>query len=74
MLKVLIIVGLFFMAIYYVLVLPFRPRTNLNNQQSQKKRAPNSNVDIDYVPEDEKHMKKKGHDIGGDYVDYEEVK
>ena len=62
------------MAIYYVLILPFRPRTNLNDQREQKKRAPNSNVDIDYVPEDEKRSGKKGHDIGGDYVDYEEVK
>jgi hypothetical protein len=37
---------------------------------SYKRPAPDSNVNIDYIPED----KSKSEFKGGDYVDYEEVK
>jgi hypothetical protein len=37
---------------------------------SHKRAAPNSNVNIDYIPED----KSKAEFKGGDYVDYEEVR
>lgn len=48
--------------------------TGNNKQQTQRRprRAPNSDLNIEYVPGEEKN-KKKGYG-GGDYVDYEEVK
>jgi hypothetical protein len=45
---------------------------NYTQQTKQRRRAPNSDLNIDYVPEEEK-KRKKGYK-GGDYVDYEEVK
>ena len=72
MLKFLFIVFLFFMAIYYIFILPFKPKSNIEDRKTQRKRAGNSNVNIDYVPEDKKQgMTDKFK--GGDYVDYEEV-
>lgn len=47
--------------------------TGNNRQSTQQRRAPNSNVNIDYVPDDKQKKTKKGFG-GGDYVDYEEVK
>jgi len=37
----------------------------------QQKKAPNSNLNIDYIPEEKKERKDFR---GGDYVEYEEVK
>ena len=73
MIKFLLIVFFFVLGIYYVLILPFKPRTNLNRNKSSRKRAPDSNLDIDYVPDDKKTGNKKGFS-DGDYIDYEEVK
>jgi len=47
--------------------------TRNGKQQNRKRKAPNSDLNIDYVPEDPKNKNKKGFS-GGDYVDYEEVK
>ena len=46
---------------------------NFNTGQTQRRRAPNSDLNIDYVPEDKEKKNKKGYG-GGEYVDYEEVK
>ena len=73
MLKFLFIIFLFVMAIYYVFILPFKPRNDIEDKSSQRKRARNSNVDIDYVPEDKKQNKTDNFE-GGEYIDYEEVK
>jgi len=73
MLKFLFIIFLFVMAIYYVFILPFKPRNDIEDKRSQRKRARNSNVDIDYVPEDKKQNKTDNFE-GGEYIDYEEVK
>ena len=62
-----------FLAIYYVFILPFKPRNDIEDKRSQRKRARNSNLDIDYVPKDKK-QNKSGNFKGGDYIDYEEVK
>lgn len=72
MLKFLLIVFLFFLGIYYIFILPFKPKSNLEDRKNQRKRAGNTNVDIDYMPEDKKRgMTDKFK--GGDYIDYEEV-
>ena len=73
MIKFLAIVFFFFLGIYYILILPFKSKSNLNQNKSSKKRAPDSNVDIDYVPDDNKTGSRKGFN-DGDYIDYEEVK
>jgi hypothetical protein len=73
MLKFLIFVLLFFAIIYYVLILPFRPRQQVRNNPNEGKKRRVGNVNIDHVPDDEKHA-KSGHAKGGDYIDYEEVK
>lgn len=64
---------MFIMAIYYVFILPFRPRNDIEDKRSQRKRARNSNVDIDYVPDDKKQSQTDKFK-GGEYIDYEEVK
>jgi hypothetical protein len=51
-----------------------QPRSFTSASQSQtqyKRKAPDSNVNIDYVPGDNG---SKGQYKGGEYVDYEEVK
>jgi hypothetical protein len=73
MLKFLILLFLFFAVIYYVLILPFKPRHQVRNEQYDRKKKRVGNVNIDYVPEDEKNQ-KSGKAKGGDYIDYEEVK
>jgi hypothetical protein len=72
MLKFLLIVFIFFLAIYYILILPFRPRNDLENKKPNRKRAKDSNVNIDYMPEDKKQSRSEKFK-GGDYIDYEEV-
>jgi hypothetical protein len=72
MLKFLIFLFLFFAIIYYVLILPFRPRQQVRHDQNEAKKKKVGNVNIDYMP-DEKNS-KSGHIKGGDYIDYEEVK
>jgi hypothetical protein len=62
-----------FLAIYYVFILPFKPKNDIEDKRSQRKRAKNSNLDIDYIPEDKK-QNNSGNFKGGDYIDYEEVK
>ena len=42
-------------------------------QPQARKKAPNSNLNIDYSPKDGNDPKAKDYK-GGDYVDYEEVK
>lgn len=44
-----------------------------NNRETSNMRPPNSNVDIDYVPQNGKKTKEKEFK-GGEYVDFEEVK
>jgi len=73
MLKFLLLLFLFFAVIYYVLILPFKPRHQVRDESSQRKRAKGGNVNIDYVPGDKKKT-KSGNFKGGDYIDYEEVK
>lgn len=46
---------------------------NSRQQSQQRRRAPNSDLNIDYVPGDKDKKNKKGYG-GGEYVDYEEVK
>jgi hypothetical protein len=72
MLKFLFIVFLFFMAIYYIFILPFRPKNDLEDKRPNRKRARDSNVDIDYIPEDKKQGKSDKFK-GGEYIDYEEI-
>ncbi|MEQ9438318.1 MAG: DUF4834 family protein [Cyclobacteriaceae bacterium] len=55
----------------------FGPEHRRQQQQQRKYRQPqNGNVNIDYIPEDEK--KKQRHPTedfkGGEYVDYEDLK
>lgn len=77
MLRFLFIVFLFFVIIYYVLILPFnrmhQQKNNLHNNRQDRKKARNSNLDIDYIPENKNHASTQNYK-GGDYVDYEEVK
>jgi len=72
MLKFLFIVFLFFLGIYYIFILPFKPRNDIEDKRSQRKRAKGSNVDIDYDPKDKKQARTDKFK-GGDYIDYEEV-
>lgn len=54
-----------------------RPRQNGHGPQSRRYKQPNDgNVNIEYIPEDEKKHHGKGprNFKGGEYVDYEEVK
>lgn len=73
MLKFLILLFLFFAVIYYVLILPFRTRQQVRNNQDEAKKRRVGNVNIDHMPDEDKHA-KSGHVKGGDYIDYEEVK
>jgi len=73
MLKFLFIIFLFVLAIYYVFILPFKPRNDIEDKRNQRKRAKDSNLDIDYIPKDKKQNKTDNFK-GGDYIDYEEVK
>ena len=43
-----------------------------NQQQHRQQRPSNGNVNVDYVPKDDK--KSKENFKGGEYVDFEEVK
>ncbi|MEQ8924864.1 MAG: DUF4834 family protein [Fulvivirga sp.] len=43
-----------------------------NQQQNSSQRPKNSNVNVDYIPKDQKP--KKENFKGGEYVDFEEVK
>ena len=43
-----------------------------NQQQQRQQRPSNGNVNVDYVPKDDK--KSKENFKGGEYVDFEEVK
>ncbi len=72
MLKFLIFLFLFFAVIYYVLIVPFRPRQQMRHNQDESKKKKVGNVNIDYVPDEDNS--KSGHIKGGDYIDYEEVK
>ncbi len=54
------------------LILPFRPRQQVRHDQNEAKKKKVGNVNIDYVPGDNKNA-KSGHIKGGDYIDYEEV-
>ncbi len=47
-------------------------RNGTANGQPDKRRAPNSNLNIEYIPDDKNKDKKDFR--GGEYVDYEEVK
>ena len=60
------------MAIYYIFILPFRPKNDLEDKRPNRKRARDSNVDIDYIPEDKKQGKSDKFK-GGEYIDYEEI-
>lgn len=73
MLKFLFIIFLFLLGIYYLFILPFKPRNDIEDKRTNRKKAKGSNLDIDYVPENEKKT-KTGKFKGGDYIDYEEVK
>ncbi len=50
----------------------FQNRENINRNESRSERkAPDSNLNIDYVPKEERQ--KNGKANGGDYIDYEEL-
>ena len=52
----------------------FGPESRRQQQRSRYQR-PKGDVNIDYVPEDQKKKGRSSQDFkGGDYVDYEEVK
>ncbi len=72
MLKFLLFIALFFIVIYYVLILPFKPRNQVNDSRSQRKRTRSGNVNIDHAPNE--RQSKSRYDDDGDYIDYEEVK
>jgi hypothetical protein len=72
MLKFLFIIFLFLLGIYYLFILPFKPRNDIEDKRTNRKKAKGSNLDIDYVPENEKKAKTEKFK-GGDYIDYEEV-
>jgi len=80
MLKVLIILVLVIYAFYktagFLFRLVFGPlRTdpgNFRRRQQYSKKAPNSNLNIDKIPQN--NTGKKAGYKGGDYVDFEEVK
>lgn len=84
MLKFLLILFIIFYVIYkasgFLMKSVFRSvqnqhRAQYQNQQSANhshKKAPNSNLNIEYVPKDGKEHNSNFE--GGDYVDYEEVK
>ena len=72
MLKFLIFVGFFFFLIYYILILPFKPRKTVDDKRTYRKRPINGNVDIEFDPK-EKRERRKSNFNDGDYVDYEEV-
>jgi hypothetical protein len=72
MLKFLFIIFLIFLGIYYIFILPFKPRNDIEDKRTNRKKAKGSNLDIDYVPEDKKKARSKKFK-GGDYIDYEEV-
>jgi hypothetical protein len=73
MLKFLFIIFLFLLGIYYIFILPFKPRQDIEDKRPNRKKAKGSNLDIDYIPED-KNQSKSEKFKGGDYIDYEEVK
>jgi len=84
MLKFLLILVLIFYLIYRIGGFLFRmlfigaqkqqqQYQNQSQQQSHRK-APNSNLNIDYAPGSKQEDKKGGDFKGGEYVDYEEVK
>jgi hypothetical protein len=56
-----------------VFILPFKSRNDIEDKRTQRKRAKDSNLDIDYIPKDKKQNKTDNFK-GGDYIDYEEVK
>lgn len=87
MIKFLLILILFFYALYKIGGFLFRMlfqsvqqqhrqqyqgHQNGHYQQSHTRRAPDSNLNIDHIPEKDKE-KRRGDFKGGDYVDYEEV-
>jgi hypothetical protein len=72
MLKFLLFIGFFFFLIYYILILPFKPRRSVKDQSTRRKRPIDGNVNVDFDPKGKrKSEKSKFND--GDYVDYEEV-
>ena len=80
MIKFLIIVGLIFYLIYRLLGFFFKTifmtaqqRTQQNNHQqgNHKRRASGGDLNIDYVPNENK---SRDDFKGGDYVDFEELK
>ena len=72
MLKFLLFIAFFFFLIYYILILPFRPRRSVDDKRTHRKRPIDGNVNIDCDPKEKKKSSKSGYE-GGDYVDYEEV-
>ena len=52
--------------------MPFRSKNDLEDKRPNRKRARDSNVDIDYIPEDKKQGKSDKFK-GGEYIDYEEI-
>ncbi len=72
MLKFLLFIGFFFFLIYYILILPFKPRRSVGDQRTQRKRPIDGNVNIDFDPKGKKKSGKSGYK-DGEYVDYEEV-
>lgn len=89
MIKFLLILILFFYALYriggFLFRVLFQSAQQQNRQQYQgnqsrsyqqqthhSRKAPDSNLNIDHIPEKD-HDKRKGDFKGGDYVDYEEV-
>lgn len=72
MLKLLLFVALFFGLIYYVFILPFKPRNQVNDNRTKNKRTKSGNMNVDHAPDDRRP--NSGNYKGGEYIDYEEVK
>lgn len=49
-----------------------RHQQRYRNQEPPHRRAPDSNLNIDYVPREKRKKNEEGYN-GGEYVDYEEV-
>ncbi len=58
--------------IYYILILPFRPRRSVDDKRTHRKRPIDGDVNIDFDPKAKNKSKKSGFN-DGEYVDYEEV-
>lgn len=65
-------VGGFLFRVFFLGALQSRQQNQSQQKQQSHRKAPNSNLNIDYIPGEKKEQSNDFR--GGDYVDYEEVK